>query len=231
MFDSIIFALCSILLQYISCSEWIYHEPAGDWDIGQRWDRDGIVWGGFSTSKSGKTSANKRSDKEYNNGDRDHAGFAYGSKGAIDGFSEFAKHIADRRIADAVEAGEHELAGAEGHKKYSYFTQGSGPHGFYSKGYWGTNGYDHEATKEAHVKDDNHSGFEKGYEHIGADHGSAHSVWNKITLGEDSDEHAHNHGDWKQVIKKWSNSDREDGWKDSSNEHVHNYHHGDEKWD
>ncbi|MCP9264621.1 hypothetical protein DINM_022739 [Dirofilaria immitis] len=62
-------------------------------------------------------------------------------------------------------------------------------------------GYDHEATKEAHVKDDNHSGFEKGYEHIGADHGSAHSVWDKITLGEDSDEHAHNHGDWKQAFQ------------------------------
>ncbi|KAM3716891.1 Sodium/potassium/calcium exchanger [Dirofilaria immitis] len=61
--------------------------------------------------------------------------------------------------------------------------------------------YDHEATKEAHVKDDNHSGFEKGYEHIGADHGSAHSVWDKITLGEDSDEHAHNHGDWKQAFQ------------------------------
>ncbi|EJW73945.1 hypothetical protein WUBG_15151 [Wuchereria bancrofti] len=79
-------------------------------------------------------------DKRHEYSDRDHAGFAYGSKGAADGFSEFAKHIADGHVADALEAGEHALSGAEGHKKYSYFTQGSGPHGFYSKGYWGTNG-------------------------------------------------------------------------------------------
>ncbi len=29
---------------------------------------------------------------------------------------------------------------AEGHKKYSYFTQGSGPHGSYAKGYYGSHG-------------------------------------------------------------------------------------------
>ncbi|VDO33704.1 unnamed protein product [Onchocerca flexuosa] len=230
MFDLITFAFCYILLQYASCSEWIHHEPTRDWEVGQHWNKDGTAWGGFSASKGGKAGANKYIDKGHNYNDRNHAGFAYGSKGAADGFSEFAKHIADERIADALEAGEHALAGAEGHKKYSYFTQGSGPDGFYSKGYWGTNGYDHEAKKEAHVEDANHGGFKKGYEHADADHGLAHSAWDKIAHDKDNNGHDHNHGVWKQAVKEWGNSDHEDGWKDSSNEHLHNHHHGGGNW-
>uniref|UniRef100_A0A0R3RJU2 Ag2 protein n=1 Tax=Elaeophora elaphi TaxID=1147741 RepID=A0A0R3RJU2_9BILA len=232
MFELTNLVLCFIiLLQYALCTEWIHHEPAREWNIGEHWDKDGTAWGGFSASKSGKSDAHQYGDKGHDYDNRDHEGFAYGSKGAADGFSEFAKHIADGHIADALEAGEHALSGAEGHKKYSYFTQGSGPHGFYSKGYWGTDGYDHEAAKEAHVKDANHDGFKKGYERADADHGLAHSAWDKIMHGKDNDGHTHNRGVWKQDTKEWGSRERGDGWKNSDDEHLHNHYHSGRYWD
>ncbi|EFO27135.1 hypothetical protein LOAG_01355 [Loa loa] len=232
MFGSTAFVLCFIIQLHCSlCSKWIHHEPAREWNVGKHWDKDSTAWGGFRASQGGKAGANEYGDKRHEYTDRDHAGFAYGSKGAADGFSKFAKHITDGYVADALEAGEHTLSGAEGRKKYSYFTQGSGPHGFYSKGYWGTNGYDHEAAKEAHVKDANHGGFKKGYEHADVDHGLAHSAWDKIARGKSSHEYGHNHDAWKEDVKGWGSSEHEDGWKDSSDEHFHNYHHDSGNWD
>uniref|UniRef100_A0A915Q145 BURP domain-containing protein n=1 Tax=Setaria digitata TaxID=48799 RepID=A0A915Q145_9BILA len=231
MFESTTFALCFItLFQYVLCSKWIEYAPSREWDAGQSWGKDGVAWGGFNAATGGKTGAREYGDKAHKYGDRDHAGFAYGSKGAADGFSEFAKRIADGHIADALEAGERALAGVEGHKKYSYFAQGSGPHGFYSKGYWGTNGYDHESAKEAHVKDAKHGGFKEGYEHADADHGLAHAAWDKIAHSKDNHKHGHNHGVWKHGAKEWDNSNHQDGWEDSSDGHLHKHHHGGEMW-
>ncbi|VDN00114.1 unnamed protein product, partial [Thelazia callipaeda] len=196
-----------------------------------QWDRDGVAWEGFGSTKGALIGAGEHGEKQHDYGDRDHSGFAYGSKGATDGFSKFAKQIADGHIADALEAGEHSLTGAEGHKKYSYFTQGSGPNGFYSKGYWGTNGYDHEAAKKAHVKNANHGGFRKGYEHAGADHGLAHSAWDKVAGGKDIEGKAYDNGAWQEAAKQWGNTDHEDGWKGYYDEKLHDYHHRNEDWD
>lgn len=79
--------------------------------LGQRWGKDGSAWGDFGAAKGGTAGTFERGTKGHDYGDRDHAGFAYGSKGGADGFSEFAKHAADGHIADALEAGEHALAG------------------------------------------------------------------------------------------------------------------------
>ncbi|VDN36246.1 unnamed protein product [Gongylonema pulchrum] len=134
--------LCAIsLVQHVQCSaEWFHREPSSEWDAGQYWGKDGSAWGSAGVAKGRAANAYEHGARGHDYSDKDHAGFVYGSKGAADGFSEFAKHAADEHFADALEAGQHALSGAEGHKKYSYFTRGSGPQGFYSKGYFGTNG-------------------------------------------------------------------------------------------
>lgn len=92
-------------------------------------------------------------------------------------------------------------------------------------------GYDHEAAKEAHVKDANHGGFKKGFEEAGADHGLAHSAWDKVARGKENHGHGYDHGAWKQAAKEWDNSDHEDGWKGSSGEQQYDHHHVDHHWD
>lgn len=95
-------------------------------------------------------------------------------------------------------------------------------------------GYDHEAAKEAHVEDANRDGFKKGYEHADADHGLAHSAWDKVAYGKKSGGNAHNHGAWKQSAKEWDNTEHGDGWEDLSDEHLHDHHHKHHKhgnWD
>lgn len=78
---------------------------------GEHWDKDGTAWGSFITLKSGEVTGDEYGDRGHHYSNRNHNGFAYGSKGAADGFSEFAKQIADEHVVDALEAGEHALSG------------------------------------------------------------------------------------------------------------------------
>lgn len=92
-------------------------------------------------------------------------------------------------------------------------------------------GYDHQAGKEAHVKDASHGDFKEDNEYADADQGLAHSIWDKVAHGKSGKGYGHNHGAWKQGVKEWDSSEQEDGWKGSTDEHLHNHHQREGSWD
>uniref|UniRef100_A0A915DSI6 Homeobox domain-containing protein n=1 Tax=Ditylenchus dipsaci TaxID=166011 RepID=A0A915DSI6_9BILA len=99
----------------------------------------------------------KRDSKAYDRGDH---GWANGNRDQqhfdVDGHN----HHADKSAARAAED-------EEGGKRYSYFTQGNGPEGFYSKGYFGSNGYEHEAAKASEAQAAAKNGYKKGSHNAG----------------------------------------------------------------
>lgn len=128
---------------------------------------------------------------------------------------------------------------AEGAKRYSYFTQGNGPDGFYSKGYFGSEGvfspvkasatrmlicnlgYEHEAAK-AHEEQDAHGDGYKKLEHH-TDSAEAHG-------GHGHDHAAAEHGHYDAGHKHHGASDSEHG---GSHEHAEDgWHkaHGADDW-
>ncbi|KAH7730712.1 hypothetical protein AAVH_01761 [Aphelenchoides avenae] len=102
---------------------------------------------------------------------------------------------------------------AEGAKRYSYFTQGNGPDGFYSKGYFGSEGYEHELAKAREEEDAHGDGYKKlehhtdsaeahgghGHDHASAEHG--HYDAGHKHHGADHSEHGGSH------------EHSEDGWR------------------
>lgn len=101
---------------------------------------------------------------------------------------------------------------ADGHNKFSYFSSGSGPEGSYSKGYYGSEGYDHETSKSKQAADAEGEGFKKGYnmesKHDGADKSNydsdaaSHSGYGQKHL---SNEYANDMG-------KYNRAGHDDGW-------------------
>ncbi|VDM50150.1 unnamed protein product [Toxocara canis] len=191
--------------------------------LDKRWAEQGNVWGGLGAAVGGAAGVFDRGELGHVFGDRDHNGYTFGNRGAADGFSEFARHAADGHIEGALEAGEQSTSDVEGAKKYSYFTQGSGPDGFYSKGYFGSNGYDHEDSKVAAIKDANGGAYRKGFETAGADTGLARSAWDKHSVGKQRHGLAFDHGAWGQGASEYGKAGRGDTWKGIRGDYLYDH--------
>lgn len=70
--------------------------------------------------------------------------------------------------------------GAYGGKKFSYFTSGSGPYGSYQKGYYGSDGYEHDDHKSKYSSHNEDNGFKKGYDGAGAGHDDKYTSYDKV---------------------------------------------------
>uniref|UniRef100_A0A0K0DVN3 Glycine-rich cell wall structural protein 2-like n=1 Tax=Strongyloides stercoralis TaxID=6248 RepID=A0A0K0DVN3_STRER len=121
--------------------------------------------GGFNGAWDGKEGAHAVGDAASQAGATGHNQWANGA-------SDFAK---DAAVSHGEAAGNSAARAAQdsaGAKKYAYFTQGSGPDGFYSKGYYGSNGFEHEAAKAGANANAQGAGYQKAF--AAGDAGSSH---------------------------------------------------------
>ncbi|CAI4222948.1 unnamed protein product [Auanema sp. JU1783] len=112
-------------------------------------------------------------------GHQGYYGDNYGNDGYADGHADYSKGAADGYDGAHHDEGARNAVDAEGMKKYSYFTSGSGPEGSYSKGYYGSEGYDHQNANSRHAADGSGAGYKKGYNAASADEADAQSRYGK----------------------------------------------------
>uniref|UniRef100_A0A0K0FY83 Glycine-rich cell wall structural protein n=1 Tax=Strongyloides venezuelensis TaxID=75913 RepID=A0A0K0FY83_STRVS len=118
------------------------------------WNDFGKANNGYNGAWDGRNSAYKVGDSASQAGLSGHDQWANRA-------SDFAKNAAVGHGESAGDSAARTAQDATGAKKYAYFTQGSGPNGFYSKGYYGSNGYEHEAAKAASNSNAQGVGFQK----------------------------------------------------------------------
>ncbi|CAJ0582799.1 unnamed protein product, partial [Mesorhabditis spiculigera] len=111
-----------------------------------------------------------------NYGQHGHQGSEYYDKGHGNGEGYYADGGAHGEGDNMYDAGHRQAADEDGYKKYSFYSSGSGPYGAYQKGYYGSEGYEHEDSDSAHKKATAGGAYKKKYSEEGheKDHGKEH---------------------------------------------------------
>ncbi|TKR96744.1 hypothetical protein L596_010722 [Steinernema carpocapsae] len=140
-----------------------YYHPGFAYRQGNEYGSDAEKYGFYDKAGLGFKEGWKSGDYGHDNGDYDHGAHAYGKHAWDDGKDSYSAAVTGGHQNQHGEHADRDAKDAEGQKKYSYFSEGSGPDGYYKKGYFGSEGYDHEVASAHEVKDANGDGFLKGH--------------------------------------------------------------------
>uniref|UniRef100_A0A1I7TI56 DUF148 domain-containing protein n=1 Tax=Caenorhabditis tropicalis TaxID=1561998 RepID=A0A1I7TI56_9PELO len=135
--------------------------------------------GGYEADQEGYGGRNGMSDYGSEQGAYGHYDGKYGEAGKKSGAEYYAKGDEHGHGDEAHEKGLKKKGDAYGGKKFSYFTSGSGPYGSYQKGYYGSDGYEHDDHKSKYSSHNEDNGFKKGYDGAGAGHDDKYTSYDK----------------------------------------------------
>ncbi|EPB79906.1 hypothetical protein ANCCEY_00972 [Ancylostoma ceylanicum] len=165
---------------------------------------------GYDADKYGHTESKKghKASKYEDHGNEE--GSKYYDKGE--------KHGHDSQYYE--EGGKHEKD-SDGMKKYSYFSSGSGPEGEYSKGYYGSEGYEDSKHMSKYVADSSGGGYKKGHDDKGEYYSDHHDKYNSDSSGYEEYGKKHDSGEHKHGKSYQSSEGKNEGWKNSGYESEH----------
>ncbi|CEF68731.1 Hypothetical protein SRAE_2000338600 [Strongyloides ratti] len=143
------------------------------------------AWSGFDKANAGYNGAWDGKEGAHSIGDAASQAGVTGHNQWTNGGSDFAKNSAASHGESAGNSAARAANDAAGTKKYSYFTQGSGPNGFYSKGYYGSNGFEHEAAKAAQNANAQGAGYQKAFAGGGVDNSHGGKFYDKAAAARD----------------------------------------------
>uniref|UniRef100_A0A1I7X0H2 Fibroin heavy chain-like n=1 Tax=Heterorhabditis bacteriophora TaxID=37862 RepID=A0A1I7X0H2_HETBA len=181
-------------------------------------------WGSYGRNNEGYGSGYEGQNYGHAVGDRGYNVAGYGSHGHADGHSYYDNAGAKGHEDTVYDHGARAAADAEGMKKYSYFTSGSGPEGSYSKGYYGSEGYDHEMSNSKQAAGASGSGYKKGYEATESDHSADHSAYDKAAASHSGFGKQHDISTYGSEKAGYANGGHSDGWHNAAHDVVHSAH-------
>uniref|UniRef100_A0A1I8AHI0 Abscisic stress ripening protein n=1 Tax=Steinernema glaseri TaxID=37863 RepID=A0A1I8AHI0_9BILA len=169
----------SLAYPYPGYGDYGYYHPGSEHRQGDRYGSDAERYGAYDKGAEGYRQGWKSGDHGHYNGDFEKEAHENGDGAWNDG-KEYYNAEADKGHKHAAgEHGDRAAEDAEGSKKYSYFSEGSGPQGYYKKGYFGSEGYDHESAQAHEVKDAHGNGFAKASQNAEKEHSGKKSAFEK----------------------------------------------------
>ncbi|CAI5450700.1 unnamed protein product [Caenorhabditis angaria] len=152
-------------------------------------------------------------------------GGKYGEQGKKHGEEKYEAGDYKGHHDEDHEQGMKKYGDGFGHKKFSYISSGSGPHGTYKKGYYGHEDYEHDDKKTKYSTKYEDDGFKKGYYGDGKYYDDKYSNYDK-----ESDGHKKHHSDYDQSkygskYGGYAKKSHHDGFKNEKDEYDSKYGH------
>ncbi|CAB3397207.1 unnamed protein product [Caenorhabditis bovis] len=188
--------------------------------------------GGYEADQHGYGSNYGVSDYGSQNGENGYYAGKYGEGAKKNGDSYYAKGDEHGNGDAAHEDGFKKAGGAYGGRKFSYFSSGSGPYGSFQKGYYGSEGYEHDDHKSKYSSHAEDNGFKKGYDGEGAHHDDKYTSYDKEDGAHKKHHSKYDTGKYGAMSGGYGNEGHEDGWHNEqqkssygSKDHGRSYYH------
>ncbi|UMM38125.1 hypothetical protein L5515_009669 [Caenorhabditis briggsae] len=172
--------------------------------------------GGYEADQTGYGGHNGMSDYGSDQGAYGHYDGKYGESGKKSGSEYYAKGDEHGHGDEAHEKGLKKNGDAYGGKKFSYFTSGSGPYGSYQKGYYGSDGYEHDDHKSKYSSHNEDNGFKKGYDGAGAGHDDKYTSYDKEDGAHKKHHEKYDIGKYGAKQSGYANHGHNEGWQNQA---------------
>ncbi|TKR96562.1 hypothetical protein L596_010563 [Steinernema carpocapsae] len=155
-----------------------YH-PGSEYKAGDYYDSDAKKYGYYDKDHEGHKKGYKYGDYGHYNGDYEHGDHDYGKKGYYGGDDYYKGAATGGHKHVHGEHADRDAKDADGYKKYSYYSEGNGPDGYYKKGTFGSEGYDSEHGQKHESKKAHGEGYYAGHHAGHKEHAGKHSDYQK----------------------------------------------------